>query len=284
MEKQKNTADIFRHSISGYETIERVAREEGLTSNITPEKQVYPDLTPEGVKLAKRKAVEFFNTFNPEEDALFFASSGEARAIETANIFRQEAKGRGFEIIKPVKTGSSKIKGKLGGEVGEGEIRTVDTLGLKVDKLMYSSVFVPVKYAGGINVDSLGEADREKWDEARKIIEADDKGSWGANFFHHSEEIQKIMPELESVKDQYDKVFKKIIRLIEFGIKKAEESGQTKNIRILAFGHENYLSYALDKYFADHNIPNCGAINFTVDETGVTAEFKNEKRLIKEIA
>ena len=56
---------------------------------------------------------------------------------------------------------------------------------------------------------------------------------------------------------------------------------QEKNIKIIAFGHKNYLAYALEKYFNNHTIKNCEAVSFNIDEENkITAEFNLEKKEI----
>ena len=44
----------------------------------------------------------------------------------------------------------------------------------------------------------------EAWVEARKIIESDNKNTWGENYAAHSEEIAKIFPNVKSAKQVYD--------------------------------------------------------------------------------
>lgn len=273
-EPRKDEVKFTRHSRAGYKTYAEILASENPQAPFDPEKQITPDITEQGAELARSEAEKFFDGMNPETDALFFASSNEARALDTANIYRQVAHEKGFEILTPEHTRSG-----VADAIGEGEIRTVKNLSLNNTNTLAGSVFNPKFLTGKENLAALDEETRQKWEEARAIIDADDKGSWGANFYHHSEEIQKIFPELKSAKDLYETNFKNLIRLAEFGMKKAQESEHPKNIKILTFGHENYISYALNKYFGDHEIKYCETITVDVgDETRI--ERRGEKEVI----
>ena len=168
----------------------------------------------------------------------------------------------GIEISRPKNVHSS-----LAEEVGEGEIRVVDSLSINAPDILLGNVFSPDSHLESVNWDSVDDPDfLERWEKARKIINANDKGSFGANFFEHSEAIKAIFPELQDAEDIYNQQFKNLIRLARFGLKKANESGHSKNVRILAFGHENYMGWALDKYFQDNEITNCETVHIEVDE------------------
>ena len=274
--KDKNSAHLLRHSISGYKTYKEAIKSEDPQAAVDYDKQVTPDMPEAGIELAKNKAVEFFKTLDPETDAIFFVSSNEARALETANIYREEARKQGFEIIKP-----EHIRNNLADEIGKGEIRAVNTLSLNIDNALLGSVFNPDKYLGEINWEAIDQETKKKWDKAREIINSDDKGSWGGNFHHHSEEIQKIFPEIKSAKNLYERQFKNVLKLVNFGMDKIEKANINKNVKIIGFGHENYLTYALDKYFKDHSMDYCEAIEFDVDEGGIKAKFRDQEKRIE---
>lgn len=275
-ESGEDEVKFTRHSKAGYKTYAEILASKNPQAPFDPERQITPDITEQGAELARSEAEKLFDGMNSETDALFFASSNEARALDTANIYRQVAHEKGFEILTPEHTRSS-----VAATIGEGEIRTVKNLSLNNTNTLVSSVFNPKFLTGKENLAALDEETRQKWEEARVIIDADDKGSWGANFYHHSEEIKKIFPELKSAKNLYETNFKNLVRLADFGIKKAEESEHPKNIKILAFGHENYISYALNKYFGDHEIKNCETITVNVcDKTSL--ERRGEKKVLDE--
>lgn len=258
-----DSAHLIRHSRAKYDTYGKIKKSENPRAEVDSEDQLTPDLTEAGVNLAKEKAEAFFAELNPETDALFFVSSNEARALETANIYRQAAHAHGFEIIKP-----EHVRGELAEEIGEGEIRTLDRLSLNIKDTLMTSVFNPDNQLGSINWGAVDEDFKAKWAQARAIINSNDRGSYGANLFEHSEAIAKIFPELKTAKELYDTNFKQLVRLAEFGVNKAKESGMEKNIKILGFGHENYMTYAANKYFADHGIANCESLDINIDAAG----------------
>mgnify|MGYP001620184623 CR=1 FL=1 len=251
-ENREGSVFFTRHSKAGYKTYAEILKSDDPTAPVDPERQVVPDLPEAGVELARDSAEEFLDTLDPETDQLFFASSNEARALETAAIYKEVAETKGFEIIKP-----EHVRGELAEEIGGGDIRVVDALSLNIKNNLLSSVFNPSAHVGEVNLEALDPKTLTKWNEARAIIEAGDRDSWGANFYEYGEEIQKIFPELKTSRELYETKFKNLLRLAEFGLKKAEESSLDKNIKILAFGHENYMGYALNKYFGEHEIKNC---------------------------
>ncbi len=109
---------------------------------------------------------------------------------------------------------------------------------------------------------------REKWARAREIINRHDDAFWGANFYHHAEVFQEIFPELQTARELFETQFQHLIRLLKFSAKKIQKAGTGKSIRALAFGHEDYLAYALDRYFENHQIGNCETIHFQIDNGG----------------
>lgn len=274
--EREDAAFFTRHSAASYNTLGRIKKSDNPRAAVDRENQETPDLTEAGVKLAREKAETFFSRLNPDADTLFFVSSDEARALETANVYRQAAKEKGFQIITP-----EHVRGSFAEQVGEGQIRTLDTLSLSSSDALLASVFAPDSQLGSPNWSAVDDEFKEKWAKARAIINSHDFGSFGANLFHHSEEIAKIFPEVKTSKELYDSKFKRLVKLAEFGINKAKESGSDKNIKILAFGHENYMGYALDKYFAEHNIGNCETIDLSIDQNG--AKFISKKGDTKEL-
>ncbi|OGY94911.1 MAG: hypothetical protein A2406_01325 [Candidatus Komeilibacteria bacterium RIFOXYC1_FULL_37_11] len=271
---QNNSNEIFltRHSEAEYRT-NRAILENDPEGSLDPEDQISPDLSEKGKKLAREKAEEFFSKLNHQEDSLFFVSSNQIRAIETANIYREVAKEKGFEILKPEHTRSEYSEDMSGGD-----IRVVQSLSLQVPNMIIQHVFSREEALKGVDWDKVSEETKEKWDRARKIIEADDHGSWGANYYYHSEEIKKIFPELKSAKDLDEAQFKNVLRLVKFADKKIKESGSEKKIKILGFGHENYLGVALNEYFQDHEIKNCETVSFQVDEDNIKASFRGQEK------
>lgn len=272
---QKHSAHFIRHSKAGYQTYKKILKSGDPMDPVDVENQVTPDLPPEGVEFARQEAERFFTNLDPERDELFLVSSSEARALETANIYKEIAKERGFVIHKP-----EHVRGKLAEKIGGGDVRVVDALSLNIKNTLVSAVFNPDSRLGEISLKSLSPEAAEKWKQARAIIDSDDRGSWGANFYTHSEKIQRIFPEIKSARDVYESKFQQMIRLAEFGFRKAQKVGGGKSIKILAFGHEEQIGYALNEYFSDHEIKNCEAITIEGDGRDFTIERRGEKRTL----
>ncbi len=210
------------------------------------------------------------------------ASSSEARAIGTADIYRQVAKERGFKRIKPDHAGNDYAE-----TVGEGEIKVLDTLSLNPKNNLLMTVYNPdPAKLFNVNWENVQEETKAKWAEARKIIEANDKGSWVANFAAHSQKIKEIFgsidPKHKSAEELLQRNFKNIIRLVRFADNKIKKEGGGRNIKVLGFGHENYLVLALEQYFEEHNINYCEAINFEVSPEKVIAEFRDKENVVYE--
>jgi hypothetical protein len=266
-EKMGNGGEILftRHSKAKYGTYGEAVKSENPEAPHDPNRQLENDLPEAGIELARKKAEELFATMNPETDALFFASSKEMRAFETAKIYRDIAKEKGFEIIIPYTEENKEKKSGITRKLADENIKAIDSLSLKIPNSLVGNVFNPEAYLGEINWSAVDEETKRKWKEAREIINSDDQGSWGANFYKHSEAIQKIFPEIKSSRDEYATTFQKLLRLTEFAQNKIKEVGHGKNVKVLSFGHENYMGYAMNKYLGDHNLGNCETISIDVD-------------------
>lgn len=281
--KPRFEADFIRHSAAKYDSYGRIARSDNPQAPFDPENQLTPDLTAGGEELAAQEAEKYFAELDPKEVVLFFASSNEARAIETANIFRRVAHAKGFEILKP-----EHARSDLAEQVGAGEIRVLETLSLNNPNTMAGMVFNPEKVKSPVNVDALDDEARRKWEAGRAIILADDRGSWGANFQAHSDEMQALFPEVKTSQELMDSTFSNLMRLIRFGQKKAEVAGLDKGVKVLGFGHENYMMAALGQYFQEHGMKNCEAIRFTISDDsdkepeGIKGEYRGRIATIEE--
>lgn len=287
-ENNREDDEIFgiRHSISDY------TLNNGIIASNNPEaapdsnKQWFnSDLTPEGIVLAKESAVEFLNKLNPKTDALYFVSSDLVRAAETAKIFLDEARSRGFEIILPKEEKETDLKkyNNKAEEIGEGYIRKIDCLTLDhLENMLREFVFHPDDYMDKVkSLDNVSEETKAKWAEARKIIEADNQGTWGKNYAAHSEEIEKIFPNVKSAKTVYETKFKNMLRLIKFAQAKIEEQHPEKNIKVLAFSHENSFLYFLNKNFGE-SMKNCESIGFKVADDKILATAKGKTIEVKD--
>lgn len=271
-----------RHSTAEYKLNEGIIKSDNPEAAPSADKQWFnSDLTPEGIELAHEKAREFFAKLNPETDALFFVSSDLVRAAETAKIYLDTAKSLGFEIILPrEKSEKSDNYRNKAEEIGEGYIRKIDCLTLDhLENTLKEQIFKPTDYLKEIKtVDNVSSETLNKWPEARKIIEADNRGAWGDNYAAHSAAIKKVFPDLQSAEDVYETKFKTMLRLVKFGQEKINQQNPNKNIKVLAFSHENSFLYFLDKNFGE-SIKNCESISFKIDsndqiEVGAKGQIK----------
>lgn len=281
-ERENKDDKIFvtRHSVAGYKL------DLGITGSENPEAKpkssdqwFNSDLTPEGKILAKEKAIELLDKLNPKTDALFFVSSDLVRAAETAKIYLDVAKDKGFEIILP-RPSLESYKNKAE-EIGEGYIRKINCLTLDhLENMLRESIFLPTdSFEKIIPNAKVSEDTRKKWAIARKIIESDNKGTWGDNYYAHSEEISKIFPDVKSAKEVYETKFKEMLRLIHFAQEKIKEQNPEKNIKVLAFTHENSFIYFLNENFGS-SFKNCETISFKFeqDENNKTPRIEVEAK------
>jgi len=282
LDKDERDDEFFaiRHSKAEYKMNEAIVTSDNPESEFNPKKQDFlSDLTPEGKELAQQEAEKFFNDLDPEKDAIFFTSSDLVRAIETAKIYKDEAKKRGFEIIKP-----KNVRDDLVEKIGDGEIRKLNNLSLDIDNMLIEFLFHPEKdYLEEVvkSKDYVSEETKEKWKQARQIIEADNKGTWGKNYYQHSEEIKKIFPNIKTAEELYNKKFTNTIKLMKFAQKKINEENYHKNIKVLGFGHENLFVHFLGKNFKECGIDNCESIGFKINDDNIQARSKGENKDIK---
>lgn len=266
------SADYIRHSKSSYGTYAKISQSENPQASFDKNDQVTPDLTEAGVELARQEAEKYFSELSPEEVKLFFVSSNEARTLETANIYRLVAKEMGFEVIK-----SEHSRSQISEEIADGEIRAIETLSINSENIMIDGIFSPAFLRGNLDLSLVPKDVREKYLQAIAIIDADDRGSWGANYAAHDEAIKKIFPEVKSAVDIYESKFKNLLRLYEFAEKKAAEAGEELGpIKILAFGHENMMIHVLRELFKNTQLKNCEVVGFESAENGIKMTYRGE--------
>ncbi|MFA5886728.1 MAG: hypothetical protein WC863_03015 [Patescibacteria group bacterium] len=270
-QKRKKDDEFFviRHSISEYKLNEGIIKSDNPEAAPSADKQWFnSDLTSEGIKLAQEKAQEFFAKLNPGTDALFFVSSDLVRAAETAKIYLDIARENGFEVIISAKKEKSPESKNKAEEIGEGYIRKIDCLSLDhLENMLREQIFQPKDYLKEIeNLDKVSTETKEKWTAARKIIEEDNQKTWGENYAAHSEEIQKIFPNVKSAKEVYESKFKNLLRLVRFGQEKINQRQPEKNIKVLAFSHENSFLYFLNENFGE-SMKNCENIAFKIADS-----------------
>jgi hypothetical protein len=280
---KEDSTFLIRHSKASYKPYGAILQGEDPEQPMNYENQPDQDLNEEGVQLALREAPKFFDTLDPTKDTIFIVSSPERRAIETALIYRDIAKERGFEVIRP-----KHARSKLAEEIGGGEIRVLNALSTKLSQgrggILVSTVFSPTTMSpeNNINWDAVEPVTQENYARARQIIANDDRGSWSANFIAHSEQIiSELFPgKFRTAQELFDTEFQDLLHLARFGAHKAEESGMKKNVKFLAFGHDFYICPMLEKYFGDSEINNCESIGIDVQEDGVMLHRRGNNYLI----
>ena len=95
------TFKFIRHSKSYYENYQVILNSESPDLPFDAANQIMPDLSDDGVELAKQEAKKLFSGMDKDHEALFFVSSDEARALSTAKIYKDIAKGQDFIVITP---------------------------------------------------------------------------------------------------------------------------------------------------------------------------------------
>lgn len=270
-------ARFTRHGASPYKNTIKVRTSDEPESPIIKGEQILPDLTEAGMKAAEAAAETLFDGLDPEKDLLFFVSTDEARGLSTADIYRKVAKRRGFEISRPEQT-----RNPVGDKMGEGEIRVLKHLSLNIENTFLAPIFNPESQLGPIDWSKIKPETRAKWEQARAIILTDDRGSFAANLFHHGAAIEKIVPEVRSARTQYEQNFKGLLRLLRFAEKKAQDAHLEKNLKVMAFGHENYIGHALNELFGEHDIKNVETVSvhptpegFDVERRGKAGHISN---------
>ncbi len=266
-------AHFVRHSQAFYQKVMDILSSNDPQRGINFEDQTFQDLTEKGIDLAKKEAEKFFETLNPEEDVVFFLSSSETRALNTADIYREEAHRRKIEVVRSQKAEDESMEG-----IGGGEIRTLKSLVPNTDNALIASVFASQEVVEEINWEAVPFELKEKWNEARNIVKKDYQSSWGLNFLAHSEEVQKIFPELKNSQDLYKRDFQRLMRLLRFGARKTRELKPQKKIRIMVFGHEDYMVFAIKKHFQEMGIKNCEMVTFSVEGDQIKSRFRDKER------
>lgn len=307
-------AEYLRHSKSDYPTDFQKLASAHPTGPIDMREQVVPDLNPEGIKYAEEQIGSYLETLDPTKDVFQIYSSDLARAHETAAVFAREARKRGFTIIeheprvrpgvKPETRGfyTERIAKAYG--IGERDVRPTETLTLRMKDVLAHEIFE----AASLNIESMinwaaaereytekGRAEewiefRRQWGEARAYVVANDKGKFGANFFAHSEEINRRYPLLAKYiatsRDLYEKRFPYILKHIEMGVahetvlKEKTVIPRDSTLHIVLVGHENAVGYLFDKYFSEHAIGNCEVVTFSPEADGKIVIEKKDKTAI----
>ncbi|NTW14480.1 MAG: hypothetical protein HGA31_05635 [Candidatus Moranbacteria bacterium] len=272
-EQERQRDDEFiaiRHSIAEYKLNNGIVTSEHPEDAPDSNKQEFDtDLTEAGRELAKKEAETFFDTLNPETDALFFTSSDLVRAAETAKIYLEVALERGFEILSPfdesMKPEAYRNKAE---EIGEGNIRRINALTLDhLSNMLREFVFHPDDYLATMvrHPENVSQETLDKWPAARAIITSANKQGWGPNYAEHSEEIANIFPDVKSAEEVHRLKFLRLLKLMLVGERKIRAANPDKNVKVLGFTHENSFLRFLNRDFGE-SMKNCEAVRFRVTD------------------
>ena len=277
--------DFTRHSKASYETYSKILASDDPLASFNPEDQIFPDLLTEGVELARRSAVEYFDALGPsapKDTALIFVSSNEARAQETAEIYLAEAKVRGFEVLTVEKKGE---KPAPRGRTDEILLSNALSINARRGELVIQALFFPDGPLPDINWraiknqaasgDGLAQEILDKWETARQVVLSDDQGSWGSNAYLHAQALKQFFPDfMKSPDDLFGAQFQRMARLVNYAQRQIEASAHPKGVQVLAFGHEDYLGSALQLYTGVHGIENCETVSMVLQEDGTVIPMR----------
>lgn len=254
---------FIRHSRAGYKSLSEIVGSSNPDRPVEPKEQIFPDLTEAGIELAEQEAEKIFSAMDPVTDAIFIASSDQSRALETAQIYKNIAKEKGFTIIAP-----EHDRNPLAEQMNEKEIRVVKSLSLQPESSLWGALFSPPAQLGPIHWEGVDPAVRLQWENARQVVLQDDKGNWGANFAHYSDVLKErgLLSDTQSTaRELFETQFVQLLRLARFGAKKSAGGFNGKRIKIIVFGHENYVAKALEEYFGEEGIQNCEVVDVRVN-------------------
>lgn len=277
----KFSADYFRHSESPYKTYKAKLKSDEPNSPLNPEQQYVDDLTPKGVEIAKDAARKYFEGLNPEKDRLYFVSSNEARALGTARVYKDEAEKRGFTIID---VPEARQKNDIAYRVTGGKVRTSKKLSVNPQNLVLDNLFMPADKRFEVNFDKLSPDFIVKYEQAKAIVDRDNKGSYGANLVAHASEVRKIFPEVKTAESVEKEKLQKLIHTFGKYAKRHAEQGSEEDIKVLAFGHQDQMVGFLNREFGKADLQNCEAVSFDFDASDkrVEVKYRGEKRKLEE--
>ena len=258
-ESKEHSYAFIRHSKASYNEYKKMLNSDDPLKPFDSKEQDSTDLTPEGKLLAKRSAEDFFAKLIPDNVELFFASSNEMRAFETAQIYKEIALEKGFNIIKPINTRN---------QFNEDEyIRILNLLSINHEKgnKLVSSAFNGKDKRPEIAWDNVEDKTiKDRYERLCSIIDNDDQGDWGSNWYKYGEYASELFPEFKiQTKDSVHlNKFTKISRLIKFVEEKIKSD---KKLVILGFGHEDILMKTLKEELGRDGMKNCEVVELPLN-------------------
>ncbi|MES2225730.1 MAG: hypothetical protein V4480_02885 [Patescibacteria group bacterium] len=271
-------AFFTRHGAALYLENGRILRSDSPEATPNFKGLLRPDLDPQKIEAVHKAAEKLLGSLNPDTDELFIVSSDIPRAIETADIYRQIAHTLGFTVIRHE---DRQVRDDFARDSAESEIRTLPSLGLRVENLLNLALFSPETTEEDINWSGVSSEAREKWRKARALIDQDSRANWGENFVAHADEIGKLYPDIARAKAAYVQGFQNLLRLAKFAKRKSETLAPGRKIKVLAFGHENYIRPFLSENFGDAGFDNVETIKVEVGEP-VTIERRGVRKSLED--
>jgi len=227
---------FVRHADASYQHYKNILSGDAPQAWFASRQQPDTDLTPTWIERASSQAKSFFDTHRDSLQAwltsedkqteFVFVSSNEVRAVQTANIYKNVWESLWFAVAETI------IHKKLW---------------LNFDSVILYSVFNPTNspVVWTINRDALDDDFLALYDKARSVILADDRWSFGSNFYAHAEEVQKYFASISTSKQLDIHQLKKLL----VQASSLDKTYKDEWKKVVCFGHENYcLEYlgALD--------------------------------------
>jgi hypothetical protein len=274
METNKIKGTFMRHGESGYKTVKKDLTSENPQKAFDRENQLPEDLTEKGKLQAQEGAKEILKNLKPEQTMLHVWSSDEARAVNTSQIFIEEATKLSFKISP------SNPKRKGAYWLTTEPISRTEVLSISTPNTLLATIFMPTSTFRCTQemLQTEGESAEDaqillnKISEIREIIdrenqEAIEQGeaiNWGRNYAKFGDYVNTILPDVDGPEQIYRLKFIKGVRLLQ---KKSQDSNNTDHI--VLFGHENILLHFLKSQFKREHYDNCEILNFSVDHANL---------------
>lgn len=298
--KGRKMGSFIRHSTAKYGPYARILRGEAnipgqlrfdADSQFSREAEVGEvELTQQGQELARTSAEAYFDQLLQEtggQAAVVFLSSNEQRALETAQVYLDVAKAKGVEVVK-LGAGASPGK-RLAEDLAGGDIRVLRSLSLNSENILMESVFTQGRQMkpDSISWDAVPDPKfRQAWEAARAIVAADERGSFGANFAAHSDQVRQVFADngyagLETAQKLFADFKERVLERLKHFASLAERA-PGKQLRLLLFGHENYWMYAIQQLLGEDGLKNCEEVGIFLDADGkIRLKFRGKEAVLE---
>ena len=280
MEEIKLSGKFIRHGESAYKGIAQDLASENPQKSFDRNQQPSQDLTEKGIAQVREAAKKILAELDPSQTTLHIWSSDESRAINTCQIFTEEATTQGFTVSPS----STKRKGAYW--LDTEPISRTDVLSINTPNILLSTIFMPSN-AFSCSLEMLQTPDRpdeetqklyDKILEIRSLIDNEnqeavawgEKVNWGSNYAKYGDRVHDILPDVEGPEQVYRRKFIKGVLLLQ---RKSLESSSRD--RLVLFGHENILLHFLKTQFDKEHFGNCEILEFCVDSENLEIKLEN---------